>query len=130
MPNDGISDMLARIKNGYGARLGEIVMPWSKAKEKLAQVLKNNHFISDLSVKEEDKKKYLTLKLTTVEKNQPLFDFKRVSKPSLRRYVNKTELPTVLGGFGIAVISTPAGLMTAKEARKRGLGGEIWCEVW
>ena len=127
---DAISDMLARIKNGYNASLKEVAVPWSKARENLAKVLEKNGYLEKVVVVGEGTIKAMTLTLKYDGKEKALADFRRVSKPSLRRYVGKRDLPRVFGGMGIAVISTPKGLMTDREARRQGYGGEIWCEVW
>ncbi len=126
MVNDPISDLLTRIKNGYMAGKSEVVAPASKLKEKIAQVLVKEGYLSDMEITGQE----LKLKLKYDQKTPALTEVKRVSKPSLRIYVKKGELPKVLGGLGMAVMSTPSGVMTAKEARKKGLGGEVICEIW
>lgn len=126
---DPIADMLARINNGYMARKTAISLPWSKMKESLAEVFVANHYLVDSKITEKDNRKTLELELKYDKKNPAITSISRISRPSLRVYVNKNQLPKVLGGIGIAVISTPAGLLTDKEARKKGLGGEVICEV-
>lgn len=127
---DSISDMLARIKNAYNARLSEAAMPWSRAKESLAKLLRDNGYLEKVATAGEGAIKTMTLTLKYQGKEPAMADFRRVSRPSLRRYVGKRDLPRVLGGTGIAVISTPKGLMTDGQARKSGFGGEVWCEIW
>src|SRR5262245_31502091 len=126
MVNDPISDLLTRIKNGYMAGKGEIVVPWSKLKETISDVLVKEGYLVGKEISE----KNLVLKLKYDKKTPAVTEVRRVSKPSLRIYVRKNELPRVLGGLGMAIMSTPAGVMTAKEAKKKGLGGEVICEIW
>lgn len=130
MHTDPVADMIIRIKNGYGGHLKSVSIPWSKPKESLAQVLRKSGYLSSVEVKEVDGKKEILVVLKYDGKEASISEVKRVSKPSLRIYVDKKHLPKVLGGMGIAIISTPKGLMTDKEARNQGLGGEVWCEVW
>lgn len=117
-----VADMLIRIKNSYLAGSGEVLVPLSKINERIAKLLVKEGYLEAQKVK--DKELVLTLK------KGALTDIKIISHPSLRVYVKKNQLPRVLGGLGIAVISTPAGLLTDKEARSRGLGGEVICEIW
>lgn len=126
---DPIADMLIRIKNAYLARHKEVKLPYSKIKEAIAKILKKEGFINDVSIK---KGKYMDIVLALrYVRNQPvLTDVRRISKPGRRVYVNKKNIPRVVNGFGIAILSTPQGLMTGEEARKKGLGGEVICEVW
>ena len=126
---DPISDMLARIHNGYMAGKKAVVLPWSKVKESLANVLAQNRYLSKVETTTDDGKKNLQLELKYNGKIAAMQSVKRISKPSVRVYANKHQLPKVLGGMGIAIISTPQGLLTDKEARKKGLGGEVICEV-
>jgi len=127
--SDPIADMLARIHNGYMAKKANVSLPWSKMKEALAKVLVANRYLGQVKVTENDGKKTLELDLRYDQKKPAITEIKRISRPSVRVYVNKNELPRVLGGLGIAVISTPTGLLTDKEARKKGLGGEVICEI-
>ncbi|MBI4100083.1 30S ribosomal protein S8 [Candidatus Microgenomates bacterium] len=115
-------DMLIRIKNGYLAKKDQVTVRWSKINEAVAKILVEKNFLKSLKVK--DSELILTLAPGA------LTDVKIISKPSLRIYVKKNQLPQVLGGMGIAIISTPAGLLTDKDARAKGLGGEVLCEVW
>lgn len=126
MVNDPISDMLIRMKNGYMAGKAEVVLPWSKLKENLAKILVKNNFLLEENKSDRD----LILKLKYNGVVPTLTDVKRVSKPSLRIYAGKNDLPKVLSGVGVSIISTPKGLMTNKEAHKAGLGGEVICEIW
>ncbi|MBI5465606.1 30S ribosomal protein S8 [Candidatus Gottesmanbacteria bacterium] len=141
MLSDPIADFLSRIKNGYLAKKKEITVPFSKIKENLAKILVEEGYLSNGKWQSAQKrvpaesangksKKELVLTLKYEKKKPALTDIKRVSKPGLRIYVDKTKIPKVLGGLGITIVSTPKGLMTDKEARKKGLGGEIICKVW
>lgn len=123
---DPISDMITRLRNGYLARKEEVVLPWSKLKENLAKILADNKYLAGVSVDNSN----LVLKLRYVGRTPAVTSIKRISKPSLRVYVPCDKLPVVLGGAGIAVVSTPKGLMTNKEAKKQRLGGEVICEVY
>lgn len=127
--SDPIADMLARIHNGYMAGKPTISLPWSKMKESLANVLIANRYLGQAKVVENNGKKELEFDLRYDQKKPAIASIRRISKPSVRVYVNKNELPRVLGGLGIAIISTPAGLLTDRDARKKGLGGEVICEI-
>jgi small subunit ribosomal protein S8 len=130
MVTDPIADMLIRIKNGYGARKLTVDFPWSKIKETLAGVLVKNGYIAGSEIKEVDGLKVVSVTLKYEGKKPALTDLRRISRPSLRIYANKTSLPRVLGGLGIAIISTPKGILTDKQARKLSVGGEVICEIW
>ncbi len=127
---DPISDMLTRIRNGYMAGKDSVAIPWSKMKEGLAKILTENGYLSKQEVKETDGKKELVVILKYAGKTPAITEIRRVSRPSLRVYANKNNLPRVLGGMGLAVISTPKGLVTNKQARKEGMGGEVICILW
>ena len=129
MITDPISDMLTRIKNGYMAKKAEVVLPSSKIKFAIANILKNSGFI--FAVKEEgDKRKELRITLSYRNDEPAVKDIKRVSKPGRRIYAPAKDLPKVLSGYGMAIVSTPKGIMTNKEARKQNVGGEIICEIY
>lgn len=126
---DPIADMLTRIRNGLAAAKAEVVMPSSKLKKSIAQVLKDEGYISDFSVQDIDGKPVMKVALKYYE-GKPVIDrLQRVSRPGLRIYKPKTDLPKVLGGLGIAIVSTSAGVMTDRAARKAGHGGEVLCIV-
>jgi small subunit ribosomal protein S8 len=126
---DPIADMLTRIRNALSAGKVEVSMPQSKQKQAIAQVLKDEGFVSDFSVSDNDGKPTLVIKLKYYE-GKPVIDrIKRVSRPGLRIYKGSKELPKVMGGLGIAIISTSAGLMSDRAARKAGHGGEVLCYV-
>lgn len=126
MTTDPIADMLTRIRNAAGARQSSTRIPYSKIKESIAGILKANEFIADFKIEPEG------LKSIVVELETPtnLTNLARISKPGRRVYTAAGEIPTILGGRGIVVISTSHGLMTGREARKLGLGGELICKVW
>jgi len=128
MMTDPISDMLTRVRNALGAGKTSVTMPHSKQKLAIAQVLKDEGYIVDFS-KEEGAKPSLTLELKYFQGHPVIEKIKRISRPGLRIYKGKDELPTVMGGLGIAIISTSQGLMTDRAARKAGFGGEVVCTV-
>lgn len=135
MLSDPIADLLARIKNGYLAKKAEIVVPYSRLKENLAKILVEEGYLSNVKCSAEGgsngkSKKELVLSLKYEGKKPVLTDVQRVSKPGLRIYVGKTKIPKVLGGLGVTIISTPKGLMTGRQAKKKGLGGEVICKIW
>jgi small subunit ribosomal protein S8 len=130
--NDTISDMLTRIRNACLVRHSTTKVPTTKMTRNIAQVLKNEGFIEDFEEVGEGIGKQLVISLKYKGKNrQPIIQtLKRVSKPGLRVYSNRKELPRVLGGIGVAIISTSVGIMTDREARQKGVGGEVLCYVW
>jgi small subunit ribosomal protein S8 len=129
MITDPISDMLTRIRNASAVRKAEVVLPFSNVKLAIAKILKEEGYIVDFN-KENDGISGLKLKLK-YNNNQPaIISIKRISKPGCRIYTSVVDLPRVVGGKGLAVISTSQGIMTNKEARKRKLGGEIICEIF
>jgi small subunit ribosomal protein S8 len=130
---DPIADMLTRIRNANIAQQDEVRMPSSKLKESLAAILKQEGYIEDFSVSEEQTRPGRTLTITmkyTPERARTISGLRRVSKPGLRVYTKADRVPRVLGGLGVAVLSTSQGLMTDREARRRKMGGEILCFVW
>ncbi|RAM50706.1 30S ribosomal protein S8 [Mastigocladus laminosus UU774] len=130
--NDTISDMLTRIRNATLARHQTTQVPSTKMTRSIAKVLQEEGYISEYEDVGEGIKRNLVISLKYKGKNrQPIITtLKRVSKPGLRVYSNKKELPRVLGGIGIAIISTSSGIMTDREARRQNLGGEVLCYVW
>lgn len=131
MNTDPIADMLTRIRNANIVSHPSVEMPSSKLKVALAKLLKSEGFITDYSERAEGHFKYLTIELKYDEANKPVIsNLKRVSKPGLRNYCKAKNLPQVLGGMGIAIVSTSKGLLTDRKARKENLGGEILCYVW
>lgn len=130
--NDTIADMLTRIRNANLARHQTTQVPATKMTRSIAKVLRDEGFISDYTEDGEGIKTNLVISLKYKGKNrQPIITaLKRVSKPGLRVYSNRKDLPRVLGGIGIAIISTSSGIMTDREARRQNVGGEILCYVW
>jgi len=126
---DPISDMLTRVRNAQRVGHPTVSMPASKVKGMIATVLKDEGYIADFEVVSEGVKKTLTVKLKYYNERPVIEQIKRVSRPGLRVYNAVDELPKVLGGLGIAVVSTSQGMMTAQQARKLGLGGEVICTV-
>ncbi len=133
MMTDPIADMLTRIRNGNVALRNEVLMPASKQKSALAEVLKREGFISDYAVVQDPQGSGKALKIMMkygTDRQRTISGIKRISTPGLRVYRAATEVPRVLGGLGVAVLSTSHGLMTDREARKRNVGGEVMCFVW
>lgn len=126
---DPIADMFCQISNGQARARIKVDMPSSKLKVAIAGILKQEGYISGYVVSDNGHKKTLTVELKYFEGKPVLEKLQRVSKPSLRRYKPKDDLPRVLGGFGMAIISTSRGLMTDKNARAQGIGGEVLCIV-
>lgn len=128
MMTDPIADMLTRIRNAQSAGKADVTMPSSKAKLAIAGVMKEEGYITDFAVSS-DAKPNMTVMLKYYQGNPVIDEMKRVSRPGLRIYKNKDELPKVLNGLGIAIISTSAGVMTDKKARAEGRGGEVICTI-
>ena len=129
--NDPIADMLTRIRNANQMRYKEVEVPASKIKIEIARILKEEGFISDYKIKKNDVQSIIVLFLKYGDKKERVITgLKRISKPGLRVYAKATELPRVLNGLGIAIVSTSKGVMTDKEARKESLGGEVMAYIW
>ena len=129
--SDPIADMLTRIRNANSVLHDKVEIPGSKIKKAIAAVLKEEGFIKDFTFAENGKQGVLTVTLKYGPKKEHVISgIKRISKPGLRMYAKHAEIPKVLGGLGIAIISTSKGIMSDKEARKAGLGGEIIAYVW
>ena len=126
---DPIADMLTRIRNGQKARKVSVAMPASSEKVAICGVLKDEGYITDFSTSGEGSKKELSVELKYFEGTPVIESVKRVSKPGLRVYRGKDDLPKVLGGLGVAIVSTSAGVMSDRAARKKGMGGEVLCVV-
>ncbi|MDP9272780.1 MAG: 30S ribosomal protein S8 [Chloroflexota bacterium] len=128
---DPIADMLTRIRNASAARHKELTIPSSKVKREIARILADEGFIDSWSTAANGVQDQLTVRLKYVEGRTPVVSgLKRISKPGLRVYARKTEIPRVLGGLGLAILSTSRGIMTGSQARKLNLGGEVLCYVW
>ncbi len=131
MISDPIADMLTRIRNGVMTRQKQIVLPGSKVKVALARILKDEGFIRDFEVTKDVPQVQLRIALKYDRDRKPIItNLRRISKPGRRVYVNRREIPWVLSGLGVAVLSTPQGIMTDQKARRLGLGGEVLCHVW
>lgn len=129
--NDPISDFLTRLRNASRARLDECVAPHSKLKEIIAAILKGDGFITDFSVGADDRgHKTLIVKMKYVDGAPVLTDLQRVSKSGRRLYFKYTEIPRVLNGLGISILSTSQGLMKDQDARRNKVGGEVICKIW
>lgn len=129
MMTDPIADMLTRIRNALSAGKLNVNMPDSKQKRAIAQVLKDEGFIADFAQADADAKPVLNIDLKYYEGKPVIEEIKRISRPGLRIYKGKNDLPKVMGGLGVAIISTSKGLMSDRTARKAGFGGEILCTV-
>lgn len=127
--SDPIADFLTRIRNGQAARKKSVNIPSSKVKLALARVLKDEGFIGEFSVGDEQGKASLTVELKYFEGRPVIDKIRRVSRPGLRVFRGKDELPTVMGGLGVAIVSTSHGVMTDRQARAQGYGGEVMCIV-
>ncbi len=130
MVTDPIADMLTRIRKANQMRYKEVEVPASKMKNEIARILKDEGFIVDYKVKKNNIQNILVLSLKYVDKERVITGLKRISKPGLRVYVKAEEVPSVLNGLGIAIISTSKGVMTDKEARANSLGGEVLAYIW
>ena len=127
---DPIADFLTRIRNANMVYLDKVEIPASKTKVGMAQILKEEGFIKDVEYIEDGKQGVIRLYLKYAGKERVISGLKRISRPGLRVYAKKDELAKVLGGLGIAIVPTSSGLMTDKNARKQGLGGEVLCYIW
>ena len=130
MVNDTISDMLTRIRNAGQMKYANVAVLNTKMTREIARILKEEGYINDYSSNEETKMLDLSLKYGENKKERVITGLKRISKPGLRVYAKHDELPRVLNGLGIAIISTSKGIMTDKEARNAGLGGEVLAYIW
>ena len=128
--SDPIGDMIARVKNAQVRKHKKVELPSSKFKSKIANILKNEGFIKDFKVSTEEKKNILSLELKYHSGNPVISNFERVSKPGRRIFSSADSLPKINNGLGIAILSTPKGVMTDIDARKQKVGGEIVCKVF
>jgi len=128
---DPVADFLTRVRNSIQARHPKVDVPASKLKLELARVLKEEGFITNFKPMEEEGHKFVRMFLKYSNSNEPVItDLTRISRPGCRVYVGRYEIPRVLGGLGINILTTPKGVMTGREARRQGIGGEVLCEVW
>ena len=131
MYTDPISDYLTRIRNAQKAKKKTVDIPASKMKTQISEILLRNGFISDYAVEETTNKQgKIVVKLKYHNSEGVIIGMDRVSRPGIRKYLGKDDLPRVLNGLGVAIVSTSKGLMTDKEARKLGIGGEVICNIW
>ncbi len=129
--SDPIADMLTRIRNAALVRHDSVLVPASKMKLSIAEVLKKSGYVSDFEVVKGKPHRLINIRLRYGDKKQPLITgLERVSKPGLKVYVEKKEIPRVCGGLGIAIVSTSKGVMTGQQAWRQGIGGELLCYVW
>jgi small subunit ribosomal protein S8 len=131
MMTDPIADMLTRIRNAIQAGHTTVTMPSSRLKVEIARVLREEGYIRGFDVQEDKGKRTLRIQLRYAGKKQPLLvGLKRISRPGLRVYTKRANIPRVYGGIGTAILSTPRGVMTGEQARRLGVGGEVLCHVW
>ena len=131
MVTDPIADMLTRIRNANQMRYTEVEVPASKIKEEIARILKETGFIADYKIKKNNIQNIIVLTLKYGQnKERVITGLKRISKPGLRVYAKANEMPSVLNGLGIAIVSTSKGLMTSKHAKEQSLGGEVLAYIW
>ncbi|MBR2707950.1 MAG: 30S ribosomal protein S8 [Bacilli bacterium] len=128
--SDPIADMLTRIRNANQLRYVEVEMPTSKMKEEIARILKEEGYISDFKVVDAEKQNKLVLNLKYNKKERVITGLKRISKPGLRVYAKWVDIPSVLNGLGIAIVSTSEGVMTGRDAKNKKLGGEVLAYIW
>ena len=127
---DPIADMITRIRNANRVKKEKLEIPSSKIKLEIARILKEEGYILDYYYKEDDKQGVIIIVLKYSGKQRTITNLKRISKPGLRVYVNKSDIPEVLGGLGVSILSTSKGIMTGKEAKKGHFGGEVLCYIW
>jgi small subunit ribosomal protein S8 len=127
---DPIADLLARVRNGAQAQKVDIFVPYSKIKAEVVRILKDEGYITDYSVDTEAAHPRIKITNKLVDRSSAITGLKRVSRPGLRRYVGAEEIPRVLGGMGISILSTPRGVMSGREAKKQKVGGELLAYVW
>ena len=127
---DPIADFLARVRNGVRAQKPEVLIPYSKIKAEIARIFKEEGYISDYSVDTSGERPRIKVVNKLVDRSTAIAGLRRVSRPGLRRYVGADEIPRVLGGMGVAILSTSRGILSGREARKQKVGGELLAYVW
>ncbi|HEY5991215.1 MAG TPA: 30S ribosomal protein S8 [Candidatus Udaeobacter sp.] len=127
---DPIADFLARIRNGTHAQKPEVLVPYSKIKAEIARILKDEGYITDYSIDTSAAHPRIKIINKIVDRSSAMAGLRRVSRPGLRRYVGADEIPRVLGGMGLAILSTSRGILSGREARKQKVGGEVLAYVW
>ena len=131
MTSDPIADMLTRVRNAMAARHPKVDVPASKLKTEIARILKEEGYIANFKAVDEDGRKVLRVYLKYGSNNEAAISkLERISRPGCRVYVGRNEIPRVLGGLGINILTTPRGVMTGRQARKEGVGGEVLCQIW
>ena len=131
MTSDPIADMLTRVRNAINARHPKVDVPASKLKTEIARILKEEGYIANYKLVEEGAKKGIRIYLKYAPDNSPVItEIQRVSRPGCRSYAGKKDIPRVQGGLGVTILTTPRGVMTGRNARREGVGGEILCNVW
>ena len=131
MTADPIADMLTRVRNALIARHAKVDVPASRLKNEIARILREEGYILNYKLTEEGAKRYIRLYLKYTNSNLPVISrIERVSRPGCRVYVGSKEIPRILGGLGINILTTPKGVMTGSTARKEGVGGEVLCQIW
>jgi small subunit ribosomal protein S8 len=127
---DPISDLLARVRNAGAAQKTELFVPYSKIKAEITRILKEEGYITDYAVDTEGAHPRIKITAKLANRTSAITGLKRVSRPGLRRYVGAQEIPRVLGGMGISILSTPRGILSGREAKKQNVGGELLAYVW
>ena len=127
---DPIADYLTRIRNSVRAKKKFVEVPSSKMKLKITEILKENYFIRDFDIIEDTKQNVIRIHLKYVDGEPSITGLKRISTPGLRSYVNQDNIPRVLNGLGLAILSTSKGLLTDKQAKNKSIGGEVICHIW
>jgi small subunit ribosomal protein S8 len=128
---DPVADMLTRVRNAINARHPKVDVPASKLKTEIARILKDEGFIMNFKLTEEGAKRFIRIYLKYTPGNVPVISrIERVSRPGCRVYVGSKDVPRVLGGLGVNILTTPRGVMSGASARKEGVGGEVLCQVW
>ena len=131
MMTDPIADMLSRIRNGNTAYKDEVEMPASKLKEEIARVLQREGYVAGYRIEGDDPKRQIVIEMKYgPERERTISGIKRVSRPGRRVYADRAKLPRVMGGLGVAILSTSQGLMTDRQAARAGIGGEVLCHIW
>ena len=128
--SDPIADFLARLRNAARAHRGDVSVPYSRMKEEIARILKQEGYISEFEVDTQSKPSQIKVTMKFVNRIPALTGLKRMSKPGLRKYVSSNDIPRVLGGMGVAILSTSHGIITGREARKERVGGELLAVIW
>jgi small subunit ribosomal protein S8 len=128
--SDPIADFLTRLRNAANSHRSDVSAPYSKIKEEIARILKQEGYIVDFEISSEAKPAQIKVTMKFVNRTPALSGLKRISKPGLRKYVGSTDIPRVLGGMGVSILSTSKGIITGREAKKQNVGGELVALVW